>query len=368
MLRVLTITLIGTAKRLVDRLSQGTINTWDLLKNAFIQRGAHLNKDCPLNEEVKGVKEVNYREFGRPFLNNNGNGGRYRVGPPRYYTRMDNQPTLGERRPSLVEIITKYMEDSAKKEAEHDEWLRKFKETTEKNQRGHYEIIHNLETKDYHFIHCSTTLLRNRIFLADSSLSDEEVQKEIEEAEEINDEAVQPLGWHLEGIHVTWTRFRKKWTRIQLYMKLDIKRANSVWRRCRKTLLQRQSFQATASEISVDGVRSSINAYDEPIGSLGMMNNEVGNTSPQSTAQILPSFKEYTSLVTYPEEVEETLGTPMEEEPLDHTKLDDVGLNTYNHDIPLSSREVSSFDELEPQPNPLPNCPPLDISPGDKRG
>ncbi|GJS82515.1 hypothetical protein Tco_0749056 [Tanacetum coccineum] len=157
MLRVLTITLIGTAKRLVDRLSQGTINTWDLLKNAFIQR----------------------------------NGGRYQVGPPGYYTRMDNQPTLGERRPSLAEIITKYMEDSAKKEAGHDEWLRKFQETKEKNQRGHDEIIRNLETKDYHFIHCSTTLLRNQIFLADSSLSDEEVQEEIEEAKEINDEAVQ---------------------------------------------------------------------------------------------------------------------------------------------------------------------------------
>ncbi|GJZ83541.1 hypothetical protein Tco_0648714 [Tanacetum coccineum] len=69
-----------------------------------------------------------------------------------------------------------------------------------------------------------------------------------------------------------------------------------------------------------------------------------------------------------PIEVEETVGIPMEVEPLDETQLEDLGLNTCNYDIPLSSREVFSSDEPEPQPNPLPNFPPLDISLGDKRG
>ncbi|GKD87532.1 hypothetical protein Tco_1358686 [Tanacetum coccineum] len=73
-----------------------------------------------------------------------------------------------------------------------------------------------------------------------------------------------------------------------------------------------------------------------------------------------PSFEEYTSPVPYPKEVEETTRIPVEVEPLDETQLEDLGLNTCNHDIPLSSREVPSFDEPEPQPNPLPNCPPLD--------
>ncbi|GKE03330.1 hypothetical protein Tco_1395348, partial [Tanacetum coccineum] len=98
--------------------------------------------------------------------------------------------------------------------------------------------------------------------------------------------------------------------------------------------------------------------------SLGMMKNEVGNTSPQ----ILPSFDEYTPPVTYPKEVEKTLETPMEVEPLDQIKLEDVGLGTCSHDIPLSSREVPSFDEPEPQPQPLPSCPPLDVSLGKERG
>nr|GEY47737.1 hypothetical protein [Tanacetum cinerariifolium] len=58
----------------------------------------------------------------------------------------------------------------------------------------------------------------------------------------------------------------------------------------------------------------------------------------------------------------------MKVEPFNKTQLEDLGLNTCNHDIPLSSGEVPSFDELEPQPKPLANCPTLDVSIGDERG
>nr|GFA79944.1 ribonuclease H-like domain-containing protein [Tanacetum cinerariifolium] len=61
--------------------------------------------------------------------------------------------------------------------------------------------------------------------------------------------------------------------------------------------------------------------------------------------QVRPSFEVYTLPVSYPEEVEETIGIPMEVEPLEETQLEDLGLNTCNHEIPLSSREVLSFDE-----------------------
>nr|GEU71546.1 hypothetical protein [Tanacetum cinerariifolium] len=107
--------------------------------------------------------------------------------------------------------------------------------------------------------------------------------------------------------------------------------------------------------------------YDEHIGNLDMTDDKVENLIPQSTPQVLPSFEVYTPSVTYPKEVEETIATLMEVEPLDQIKLEDAGL-TCNHDIPLSSREVPSFDELEPQPNPLPNYPSLGISPGNIRG
>nr|GEW51102.1 zinc finger, CCHC-type [Tanacetum cinerariifolium] len=80
------------------------------------------------------------------------------------------------------------------------------------------------------------------------------------------------------------------------------------------------------------------------------------------------NLKELTAPVTYPEEVEKTLGTPIELKPLDETPLEDLGLNTCNHDIPLSSRESPNFYEPEPQPQPLPSCPSLDINLGEERG
>nr|GEU40469.1 hypothetical protein [Tanacetum cinerariifolium] len=72
--------------------------------------------------------------------------------------------------------------------------------------------------------------------------------------------------------------------------------------------------------------------------------------------------------MTYLKEVEETLGTPIEVEPLDETQLEDLGLNTCNHDLPLGAMEVPSFYESDPQPQSLTNCTSLDISLGKERG
>jgi hypothetical protein len=99
---------------------------------------------------------------------------------------------------------------------------------------------------------------------------------------------------------------------------------------------------------------------DEHIGDIYVMEEILENSSPLSTPQVLPSFKAYTPPVTYPEEVEETLGIPMEVEPLDQAPLEDIGLNTYSDNLTLSYREVPSFDEPEPQPKPLPNLLSLD--------
>ncbi|GJZ74079.1 hypothetical protein Tco_0638225 [Tanacetum coccineum] len=123
--------------------------------------------------------------------------------------------------------------------------------------------------------------------------------------------------------------------------------------------------------------RRSNDAYDEPIGDMtelpkslpkktykGDLENKIVMVKIPRCMSWLGSNDAYDE----PIEVEETLGISMEVEPLDETQLEDLGLNTYNHDIPLSFREVPSFDELEPQPNPLPNCPSLDVSLGEERG
>jgi hypothetical protein len=99
------------------------------------------------------------------------------------------------------------------------------------------------------------------------------------------------------------------------------------------------------------------------IGDRDTCNDEVNNISPQNTQ---PSFEAHTPPVTYPEEVEETLGIPMEVEPLDQAPLEDIGLNTCSYNLTPSSREFPNVDEPEPQP--LHNFPSLDIFLGDKRG
>ncbi|GJR30407.1 hypothetical protein Tco_1106639 [Tanacetum coccineum] len=83
-------------------------------------------------------------------------------------------------------------------------------------------------------------------------------------------------------------------------------------------------------------------------------------------SQAPPSFDVYTPPVIYSEEVEETIGISMEVEHFDQTQLEDIGLNTCSHDLFLSSREIPSVDELEPQL--LPKFSPLDVNLGDKRG
>ncbi|GJX18848.1 reverse transcriptase domain-containing protein [Tanacetum coccineum] len=220
MLHVFPITLTGATKRWVDRLSPGIVNSWDLIKKAFIQRycppsktakqleeicnfkqegdetlyqawerrnkesssnseriaavvnnlenvgrdmtklkenvyaiqvgcencgGAHLYKDCSLKEEVKSIEEAKYGEFGRPSPFSNG--AKYRVGPPGYYTRMDNHPPVGEKRPSLEELMNKHLEESTRKRNEMEEWVKKIQENTEINTRNQVDSLKNLETQ-----------------------------------------------------------------------------------------------------------------------------------------------------------------------------------------------------------------------------
>nr|GEV45034.1 hypothetical protein [Tanacetum cinerariifolium] len=96
----------------------------------------------------------------------------------------------------------------------------------------------------------------------------------------------------------------------------------------------------------------------------GIAWDKVENLNPQ----VLQSFEQCTPLVTYLEEVEDIIGIPIEVEPLEETPLEDLRLNTCNHDLPLSSREVPISNKPDPQPQPLPNYPSLDASLGNERG
>ncbi|GKA24607.1 hypothetical protein Tco_0710640 [Tanacetum coccineum] len=72
-------------------------NVYAIQVGCQICKGPHLDKECPLNEEVKQLEEVKYGVFGRSAPFNRSNGAKFRVGPPRYYTCTDNRPPYGEK-------------------------------------------------------------------------------------------------------------------------------------------------------------------------------------------------------------------------------------------------------------------------------
>nr|GEU69747.1 valine N-monooxygenase 1-like [Tanacetum cinerariifolium] len=80
--------------------------------------------------------------------------------------------------------------------------------------------------------------------------------------------------------------------------------------------LKAQLVRNEVVRVKIPKCMSWLDAYDEPIGDL--------------------------------EEVKESIGILIEVEPLDHMKLEDLGLNTCSHDLFVSSREIPSIDEPEP--------------------
>ncbi|GJW59154.1 hypothetical protein Tco_0105885 [Tanacetum coccineum] len=96
-------------------------------------QGPHLDKDCPLREEIQSIKEVKYGEFNRPF------DGRFNKG--------NYNPQSSERKPSLTEIMNKFINETTKRHAEQDEWLKFFYQSTESSRNTHNKIIQDLDSR-----------------------------------------------------------------------------------------------------------------------------------------------------------------------------------------------------------------------------
>ncbi|GJY54080.1 hypothetical protein Tco_0445744 [Tanacetum coccineum] len=123
-----------------------------------------------------------------------------------------------------------------------------------------------------------------------------------------------------ESVYDSWTRFKDViqqvlnhglsiWTLIEIFLKhLDSLSWHIINLTAEGDLMK---FNDIGAWVQVPRCMAWLD-YDEHVDSLSTMDNEVGVTSPESTTQTLPSFKEYTPPVTYLEEVEKTLGTPIE--------------------------------------------------------
>ncbi|GJT35245.1 hypothetical protein Tco_0925664 [Tanacetum coccineum] len=91
-----------------------------------IYEGAHLTKECPLKKEDKVVEQSKY---------------------------------IG----SLEETIIKYYDESIKKQAANDEWIRKFIENTDLNLRALDTTIKNLQVKADQLTRMVLTNVRERV-------------------------------------------------------------------------------------------------------------------------------------------------------------------------------------------------------------
>ncbi|GJZ94749.1 hypothetical protein Tco_0666952 [Tanacetum coccineum] len=100
----------------------------------------HLNKDYPLNEEVKQVEEVRYGEFGRTTPFNGNNRGRQ----------------------TLAETVKKYIKEASLRLEKQDEWLKTFCHNLEKIQNHHNEIIQGLKSR-------VTTLAKEAVTMIDNN-------------------------------------------------------------------------------------------------------------------------------------------------------------------------------------------------------
>ncbi|GKD46896.1 hypothetical protein Tco_1271541, partial [Tanacetum coccineum] len=97
-------------------------------------KGPHYTKDFPYKEEEKTLEEVYYTQFGVPFQQ----GGKYRAVAPGFYQRNNANPSYQERRQSMEESLSKFMNESAKRHEENSNLIKEIRAST-------YAAIRNQE-------------------------------------------------------------------------------------------------------------------------------------------------------------------------------------------------------------------------------
>ncbi|GJU33190.1 hypothetical protein Tco_1176779 [Tanacetum coccineum] len=97
------------------------------------------------------------------------------------------------------------------------------------------------------------------------------------------------LGWHLEGIHVTWAHLGKKRTRLQLYTKVKEEKGT-------RTLETASQLLVTASEHQRDGVRKF-----ETASELNRHNDAVEDSAKRRRNYSIPSHEGYRNTIELPD-------------------------------------------------------------------
>ncbi|GJR43312.1 mutator type transposase [Tanacetum coccineum] len=82
------------------------------------QKGLYPKRPIPEMTPAQALTAIqpiaNHSQKWHDGMTSRNNGGKFRVGPPGYYTKTDNRPSYGERRQSLEELLAKHQEESAR--------------------------------------------------------------------------------------------------------------------------------------------------------------------------------------------------------------------------------------------------------------
>ncbi|GKF64387.1 putative ribonuclease H-like domain-containing protein, partial [Tanacetum coccineum] len=161
------------AKTWVDRLSLGTVDSWDILKKEFIQRYCPPSKTAKQLEDIRNFKQegdetlyqawewynnllykcpthdINSHQKVNIFYNGLSTMNRQLLdsqGPipgmtpaqalmaiqtmadnsQEWHDGRDNHPSFGEKKLSLEELMNKHLKESTRRRAEMEEWVKKF--------------------------------------------------------------------------------------------------------------------------------------------------------------------------------------------------------------------------------------------------
>ncbi|GKC64166.1 hypothetical protein Tco_1096764 [Tanacetum coccineum] len=105
--------------------------------------GPHYTKDCSLKEEGKTLEEAYYTQFGVPFPQ----GERYRVVALGFYQRDNGNPSYQERRHTIEESISKFMDEYAKRHDKNSNLIKEIRASMDAAIRNQGASIKALEIR-----------------------------------------------------------------------------------------------------------------------------------------------------------------------------------------------------------------------------
>ncbi|GJS30741.1 uncharacterized mitochondrial protein-like protein [Tanacetum coccineum] len=134
-------TIQAQLNNLGREIKKVNIKVYDDQVGCELCKGPHYTKDCPLKEEGKTLEKAYYTKFGVPFQQ----GGQYRATALGFYQRNNANPLYQERRQSMEESLSKFMNELAKRHEENSNFIKEIQASTYAAIRNQGASIKNSE-------------------------------------------------------------------------------------------------------------------------------------------------------------------------------------------------------------------------------